>query len=113
MKLDHDFIGRAAVEAEMKTGPARKLVMFTVDVDPTRPADVIGDEPVSSDGAVVGWVTSGGFAHAAKKSVALAMVPKEFALRNDGWTVELLGQSLKASLINEPLFDAKASRMRS
>jgi hypothetical protein len=41
------------------------------------------------------------------------MVPKEFALRNDGWTVELLGQSLKASLINEPLFDANASRMRS
>jgi dimethylglycine dehydrogenase len=65
------------------------------------------------DGAVVGWVTSGGFAHASKTSVALAMVPKEFALRNDGWTVELLGQSLKASLINKPLFDANASRMRS
>jgi dimethylglycine dehydrogenase len=62
---------------------------------------------------VVGWVTSGGFAHASKTSVALAMVPKEFALRNDGWTVELLGQSLKASLINKPLFDANASRMRS
>ena len=62
---------------------------------------------------VVGWVTSGGFAHASKTSVALAMVPKEFGPRNDGWTVELLGQSLKASLINEPLFDANASRMRS
>jgi dimethylglycine dehydrogenase len=76
-------------------------------------ADVIGDEPVSIDGTVVGWVTSGGFAHASKTSVALAMVPKECALRNDGWTVELLGQSLKAGLINEPLFDANVSRMRS
>jgi hypothetical protein len=41
------------------------------------------------------------------------MVPKEFAFPNDGWTVELLGQSLKASLRNEPLFDANASRVRS
>jgi dimethylglycine dehydrogenase len=64
-------------------------------------------------GGVVDWVTSGGFAHASKTSVALAMVPKEFVLRNDGWTVELLGQSLKANLINKPLFDANANRMRS
>ena len=35
------------------------------------------------------------------------------AERDNGWTVELLGQNLKASLINEPLFDANASRMRS
>ena len=32
---------------------------------------------------------------------------------NRGWTIELLGQSLKASLINKPLFDANANRMRS
>ena len=38
---------------------------------------------------------------------------QNIGLRNDGWTVELLGQSLKASLINKPLFDANASRMRS
>ncbi|MDA0298651.1 MAG: FAD-dependent oxidoreductase, partial [Actinobacteria bacterium] len=43
MKFDHEFIGRAAVEAEMKTGPARKLVMFRVDVDKDKPADVLGD----------------------------------------------------------------------
>ncbi|MEY2939593.1 MAG: hypothetical protein RIS58_580, partial [Actinomycetota bacterium] len=47
LKFDHDFIGREAVEAEMKAGgPKRKLVMFRVDVDPDAPADVIGDEPV-------------------------------------------------------------------
>ena len=73
----------------------------------------IGDDPVSIDGAVAGWVTSGGIAHASKTSVALAIVPKEFALRNDGWAIELLGQSVKSNLINEPLFDANASQMRS
>ena len=74
---------------------------------------VIGDKPISIDGTVFGWVTSGGIAHASKTSVALATVPKEFALCNDGWTVELLGQSQKSSLINELLFDANASQMRS
>ena len=105
-----DFIGKTAALAERDNGGSKRLISLAVAaID----ADVIGDEPVSIDGTVVGWVTSGGFAHASKTSVALAMVPKEFALRNDGWTVELLGQSLKASLINEPLFDANASRMRS
>ena len=74
---------------------------------------VIGDKPISIDGAVFGWVTSGGIAHASKTSVALATVPEEFALCNDGWTVKLLGQSQKSSLINELLFDANASQMRS
>ena len=74
---------------------------------------VVGDEPVAIDGAVFGSFTSGRFAHASKTLVALAMVPKEFARRNDGWTVKLLGQSLRANLINEPLFDANTSRMRS
>ena len=105
-----DFIGKTAALAERDNGGSKRLISLAVTaID----ADVIGDEPVSIDGAVVGWVTSGGFAHAAKTSVALAMVPKEFARHNDGWTVELLGQSLKASLINEPLFDANASRIRS
>ncbi|MBA2755884.1 MAG: FAD-dependent oxidoreductase, partial [Chloroflexi bacterium] len=61
IKLDHDFIGRAAHEAELAAGGAeRRLVAFVVEPDPDDPADVIGDEPVWHDGKVVGWITSGG-----------------------------------------------------
>ncbi|MGA1445990.1 MAG: glycine cleavage T C-terminal barrel domain-containing protein, partial [Candidatus Puniceispirillaceae bacterium] len=63
--------------------------------------------------AVVGWVTSGGYAHMSQTSVALAMVPKAVATRDKGWQIELLGQTLDATLISEPLFDANAGRMRS
>ena len=64
IKLDHEFIGRAAHEAEVAAGgPKRRLVAFVVEPDPDDPADVIGDEPVWHDGAVVGWVTSGGYGH--------------------------------------------------
>ena len=44
-------------------GPERRLVAFVVEPDPDDPADVIGDEPIWHDGAVVGWVTSGGYLH--------------------------------------------------
>ena len=80
LKFDHDFIGRAAVEAEIAAGgPKRKLVMFVVDVDPDAPADVIGDEPVWHTGPdgdqVVGWITSGGYAHYSGVSLALGLHP--------------------------------------
>jgi len=42
LKLDHDFIGRAAVEAELERGPARTLSYFDITPDPAEPADVGG-----------------------------------------------------------------------
>ena len=42
-------------------------------------ADVLGDEPIWHDGKVVGWVTSGGYAHWADKSLAMGYVPRELA----------------------------------
>ena len=80
LKLDHDFIGRAAHEAELAAGgPKRRLSAFVVEPDPDDPADVIGDEPVWHDGAVVGWITSGGYGHHVKQSIALGYVPTELA----------------------------------
>ena len=76
IRLDHDFIGRAAHEAELAAGgPKRRLCAFVVEPDPDDPADVIGDEPIWHDGAVVGWVTSGGYGHHVKQSIALGYVP--------------------------------------
>ena len=76
-------------------------------------ADVIGDEPISHNESVVGWVTSGGFAHGAGKSMAQGYVPKDIANDESGWSIELLGENLAAKRQKFPLFDADASRMRS
>ena len=114
MKFDHEFIGRAAVEAEMNNGgPKRKLVMFTVDVDPERPADVIGDEPVWHNGNVVGWITSGGYAHYSGVSLALGYIPTELAAEGTtGFEIEIIGKLRPATLQLEPVLDPSGSRMR-
>ena len=114
MKFDHEFIGRAAVEAEMKNGgPKRKLVMFKVDVDPERPADVIGDEPVWHNGKVVGWITSGGYAHYSGVSLALGYIPTELAAEGTtGFEIEIIGKLRPATLQLEPVLDPSGLRMR-
>ncbi len=104
-----DFIGKAAAKAEREAGGALRLRTFIVEA---RDADVIGDEPIYLDGQVRGWVTSGGYAHAAGVSVAVGYVPKEVADVEAGWSIELLGEMLPARLQPEPLFDPSGERMR-
>jgi dimethylglycine dehydrogenase len=104
-----DFIGKAAAIAEKKSGGKLRLRTFVMDADD---ADVIGDEAIWFGGEVKGWVTSGGYAHNAKKSVALGYVPKEIADEADGFEIELLGKRHKARIQAAPLFDANYERMR-
>jgi dimethylglycine dehydrogenase len=104
-----DFIGKtAATEAKAQGGKLR-LCAFTVAA---KDADVIGDEPIWHEGKVVGWVTSGGYAHNAAQSVAMGYVPKDLAESDAGWQIELLGDMLDVQLQRQPLFDANGSRMR-
>jgi dimethylglycine dehydrogenase len=115
VKLDHEFIGRAAYEAEVAAGePARKLVALVVEPDPDDPADVIGDEPIWHDDAVVGWVTSGGYGHHVRQSIALGYVPTALLdAEGDGrFEIEIIGRRRPARLQREPLFDPAGARMR-
>src|SRR5476649_635486 len=105
----NDFIGREAAAEERAAGATRRLVTFTVDADG---ADAIGDEPVWHDDEVVGWITSGGYAHTAGQSVALGYVASALATANSGFEIEIIGQRRKAVRLDEPLFDPKGLRMR-
>ena len=113
LKFDHDFVGRQAVEAEIASGgPKRKLVMFRVEVNPDAPADVIGDEPVWHNGQVVGWITSGGYAHYSGVSLAWGYIPIELAQAQDGFEIEIIGNRRPASIQSEPVLDPQGLRMR-
>jgi dimethylglycine dehydrogenase len=105
----NDFIGRDAALEARDTPPPRRLATLVVDA---ADADVWADEPIWRDGQVVGFVTSGGYAHAAEKSVALGFVPSEMIQDGAEFEIEILGHLRPASLITEPLFDPKGERMR-
>jgi dimethylglycine dehydrogenase len=122
LKFDHEFIGRAEVEKEIANGgPQRKLTMFVVEPDPDSPADVIGDEPVwhtasggEDEARVVGWITSGGYAHYCGVSLAWGYVPTELAEHGTtGFEIEIIGKRRPARLQPEPVLDPTGSRMRS
>jgi len=112
LKLDHEFIGREAVEAEMAAGPKRSLVYLAIDPDPDEPADVIGDEPIWHDGHVVGWVTSGGYAHHTATSLGFGYVPAVLATAGAEFEVEIIGHRRPARLLTEPVLDPTGERMR-
>ena len=106
---DADFIGKEAAIRERDEGGTLRLKTFVLEA---KDADVIGDEPISLDGEVVGWVTSGGFAHNSGVSMAMGYVPKELAQSDGGWSIELLGDHLPAKVQHQPIWDANAERMR-
>ena len=106
----NDFIGRDAAMRERDAPPSRRLCTFVVDADD---ADVWADEPVWRDGKVVGFVTSGGFAHNQKKSVALGFAPAEMIEDGAKFEIEILGDMRQATLVTEPLLDPRGERMRS
>ncbi|NNF53436.1 MAG: GcvT family protein [Acidimicrobiales bacterium] len=110
VKLDKEFIGRDAAAAEKDVGPERRLLSFVVDAED---ADVIGDEPIWFDHEVVGWVTSGGYAHHSRRSVAMGYVPARFESDEDRFEIEVLGVRRKATRLDAPLFDPDGGRMRS
>ena len=113
-----DFVGRNAAEAAKQAGPKRKLVLFEMDAGTgDEAADCIGNEPIWYNGpdgnAVVGWVTSGGYAHHSEKSIAMGYVRAVHATSDGPWEIEVLGVMRSAARLTEAPFDPSGARMRS
>jgi len=72
------------------------------------------DPQVEGDWRVVGWVTSGGYGHYVKSSMAQGYVPWGLAENGDEgfFEIEILGERRKARIALEPPFDPKGERMR-
>ena len=109
IQWDKDFIGKQAALAEREAGPDRRLVVMTVD---TGDIDVSNDEAILKDGACIGYISSGGYAHHVGKSVAFGYVPPEFAEDGTALEVEILGNLYPAKITAAPLHDPDGSRMR-
>jgi dimethylglycine dehydrogenase len=96
---------------EKASGGKLRRVSMVVDA---ADADVLGDEPIWHGGKVVGWVTSGGYAHYVDKSLAQGYVPRGLAdeTGNGAFEIEIIGERRRATIAPQPLFDPEAKRMR-
>lgn len=105
----NDFIGRDAAMVLRETPPDRHLTTFLVDADD---ADVVAYEPIFDGDDVVGFCTSGGYAHYSQKSVAIGFLPVNRIVDGAEFEIEILGHRRRAIVHQTPLFDADSSRMR-
>ena len=65
------------------------------------------------DGKSIGYITSGGYAHYVKKSIAYSYLDKKIFETNEKFEVEINGDFYKCSIIKQPLYDPKGEKMRS
>ena len=104
-----EFIGKSAALEDRARKPSRKLCTFIVDAED---ADAVADEPIWHDGEVVGFVTSGGYAHYSGKSVAIGFIPVELVKEGRVVEIEILGKRCRATQFTRTLFDPDGTRMR-
>lgn len=114
--LDHDFIGREAVEKKKAEGPlARRLVQVLLsDPEPM----LFHAEPVLRDGEPVGYVRAASYGHTLGGAVGLAMVgngqPVDKAwLDGAPWEVDVAGRRHAATVSLRPLYDPTNSKVKS
>jgi dimethylglycine dehydrogenase len=91
-------------------GVAERFVPLLVEA---RDADAAPVSIVYRGAEAVGLVTSGGFGHRLRQSIALAYVRTDLTAPGTGLEVEILGDRCRAVVAREPLYDPDNLRLRS
>jgi glycine cleavage system T protein len=111
MNKDVSFVGKDALQEVRAEGPARKLCCLVLD---TGTVAALGNEPVrTSDGEVVGRVTSGGLGYWLRKSIAYAYLPDSLSEAGTKLSLEVFGEEIAAETVRMPLWDPKHERVKS
>ena len=104
-----EFVGKDAADKERASGSSKKLVTLIIDVEGI---DVSNDEAILHEGNAIGYVSSGGYGHYVKKSIALGYVPTSLAKDGEKLQVEILGETYDAYIQEAPLYDPNGLKMR-
>ena len=73
---------------------------------------VVGNEPVYSGDAAVGYVTSAAYGYTVGQSIAYAWLPPELSEEGTWLEIGYFGERHAATVVDEPLFDPAMERMR-
>jgi dimethylglycine dehydrogenase len=112
VRLDKgNFIGRDALLAWQRRGFANRFV--TLEIHGVTDADARGSEPIYHDGALIGRTTSGGYGWRLGKSLALGLVRPDLGELGTELTINILGKTHRATVIEESPFDPGNVRLKS
>jgi len=109
-----DFIGKAALARQKKTGLKRKLVMFSID-DP-QPL-VYHDEPIYRDGALAAENTHGAYSHVRGRSIGMCYLKNGDGISDEwinagSYEINVAGKRYPIKIHIEPVYDPKSERVR-
>ena len=110
VKIDKNaFIGKAALQSRLDRGPRNKLVTLEVGCDH---APAHAGASVVIDRTVVGTVTSGDWGHRIDRNLALAFVRPDLATPGSLASIDILGDSIPAKVIETAPYDPAGERVR-
>ena len=112
---DGGFRGEAALEKQKAAGVPQGFVTLEVDIEQRgdRPlADPIGNEPLFSNGEMIGRATSGCYGHNVGKSLALGYVRAGLDTLGTELEIEVLRERFVARVIEESPWDPENERLR-
>lgn len=95
-----EFIGRDALAGEKERGPARRLIGLEIEERGIARQGF----PVLHGKEAVGAVTSGTFAPALKKSLAMALVSRSVPAGDENFGIEIRGNTVSAKRIPLPFY---------
>ena len=101
------FIGREAL-TELN-GPRERIATFEVDAGS---ADAYTGEPIYCNGALAGYVSSGGYGYRIDKSLALGYVTPEFHDAGNAFEIEIVGERRAAKLLAAAPYDPAGVRAK-
>jgi aminomethyltransferase len=95
-----DFIGRAVLEEQKRTGAPRKLVGFEM----TERGIARHGYPIVLDDAPAGTVASGSYAPFLQKNIGLAYLPTARAAVGSDFAVDIRGRRVSARVVPTPFY---------
>jgi glycine cleavage system T protein (aminomethyltransferase) len=107
VEMDHDFVGRTALEKQLKDGLPLRLVGLLVEEPKAIPRH---GTPILHGGAVVGTVTSGGLSPSLDKGIALAFLPPALTAVGTELGLDLRGRTVPARVVSLPFYPATPAR---
>ena len=100
-----DFIGRGALLKIKDQKPKKKLVILTLKENKPGFPLLLHDEPILSDGKIIGRTTSGNYSFNFKKNMSFGYVSADQNLDGKDIEVEVEKTKYKANVETKPLHD--------